>query len=294
MDKKRILSDFEDYLNAELRLAGISVSTYLVECRIYLEYLERNGQKVGSVTGSDLISFLVERQVSGISQRTIAKTISAVRSLFTFLVLDGTLAANPADLIETPRIPRKIPRVFSRQEIDELFSHFNISTPTGLRDRALFELIYSAGLRVSEAVNLSLDRVFLNEGMLHITGKGSKDRYSPLGEIAVMWLRRYLTEARPILARGNRVGYLFLNRRGQSLTRKGMWKRFKETADRAGLEGKIHTLRHSYATHMLAGGADLRSVQELLGHADIGTTQIYTHVGEKELKAYHDKYHPHA
>jgi integrase/recombinase XerD len=294
MDKRRILSDFEDYLNAELRLAGISVSTYLVECRIYLEYLERNEQKVESVTGSDLISFLVERQVSGISQRTIAKTISAVRSLFTFLVLEGTLAANPADLIETPRIPRKIPRVFSRQEIDKLFSHFNISTPAGLRDRALFELIYSAGLRVSEAVNLSPDRVFLNEGMLHITGKGSKDRYSPLGEIAVMWLRRYLAEARPILAKGNRVGYLFLNRRGQRLTRKGMWKRFKETAARAGLEGKIHTLRHSYATHMLAGGADLRSVQELLGHADIGTTQIYTHVGKKELKAYHDKYHPHA
>jgi integrase/recombinase XerD len=207
-------------------------------------------------------------------------------------LLEKIVDSNPAELIESPKIPRKIPRVFSQGEVDQFLGSIDTSTALGLRDRALFELIYSCGLRVSEAVDLTLGSLFLGDRALHVTGKGSKDRYTPLGEVAEYWLRRYLAEARPALATGGQDEHLFLSRRGKKLSRKGMWKRFNQILEKAGLQGKIHTLRHSFATHLLAGGADLRSVQELLGHADIGTTQIYTHVGQKELQSYHDRFHP--
>lgn len=292
MKKVRILTEFEDHLRAELRLADKTVAAYATEARHYVTHLAENGRSPEKAATGDIIDFLVARQLAGITQRTLAKSLSALRSLHRFLVLEGRRRDNPTEAIETPKIPRRIPRVFTGEEIERLLDSIDTRSPNGLRDRALFELIYSAGLRVSEAVDLTLDRVFPKEGMLHITGKGSKERYVPLGEVAEDWLRRYLSEARPALARGRRDAAVFLNTRGGSLGRKGMWKRFKSAAERAGLEGKIHTLRHSYATHLLGGGADLRSVQELLGHADISTTQIYTHVGKKELASYHERYHP--
>jgi integrase/recombinase XerD len=286
------LSEFEDHLTAELRLAQKTVQTYLFECRGYMRYLHSLGAAPETAQTSQVIDYLVERQLGGVSQRTVAKTLSALRSFHRYLVLDGRAAADPTDLIETPKVPRRIPRVFSREEIEMFLARIDLDSALGIRDRALFELIYSAGLRVSEAVELTMDRVFMKEGMLHVTGKGNKDRYIPLGEVAEAWLRRYLVEARPALAKNVRSAGVFLNRRGGNLSRKGMWKRFKEIAAAAGLEGKVHTLRHSFATHLLAGGADLRSVQELLGHSDISTTQIYTHVGKKELSRYHEQFHP--
>ena len=286
------LSGFEDHLTAELRLAQKTVEPYLFECRGYMRYLLSLGMTPIEVQASQVIDYLVDRQLGGVSQRTVAKTLGALRSFHRYLVLDGRGEADPTDLIETPKVPRRIPRVFSREEVEAFLARIDLASPLGLRDRALFELIYSAGLRVSEAVDLTMDRVFMKEGMLHVTGKGSKDRYIPLGEVAKTWLRRYFVEARPVLAKNGRSAGVFLNRRGGNLSRKGMWKRFKETAEAAGLAGKVHTLRHSFATHLLAGGADLRSVQELLGHSDISTTQIYTHVGKKELSRYHEQFHP--
>jgi len=241
---------------------------------------------------NQLIDYLLERKLDGLDERTIAKSLSAIRSFCRFLVSRGEAESNPADLIETPHVARRIPRVFSLEEVERLLACIDLRTAAGIRDRALFELIYSCGLRVSEAADLTLERLNFREAAVRVVGKGSRERWVPLGEVASSWLRRYLEESRPSLASRRSVAWVFLNHRGERLSRKGMWKRFKEIAARAGVDGKIHTLRHSYATHLLQGGADLRSVQELLGHADIMTTQIYTHVGREELRDYHRRYHP--
>ena len=279
-------------MTAELRLSRATRSVYSRELRLLLQYLEQEGHTLTAVSSSDLIEYLVWRQVEGLSARSAAKCLSSLRAFFLYLLREELIDGNPIEHIESPRLARNIPRVFSREEVDALLGSIGTDTPLGIRDRCLFELIYSCGLRVSEAVALSLNRVFLQEGVLRVVGKGGKERYVPLGEIAGEWLERYLHQARPVLVKGRRRKAVFINRLGNSLSRKGMWKRFKEITSRAALDGKLHTLRHSFATHLLSGGADLRAVQMLLGHADIGTTQIYTHVDEKELKGFHEQFHP--
>jgi integrase/recombinase XerD len=300
---RRILALFEDHLRAELRLSAETVSTYRTEVRIFLEFLGQKGLDLGegdpglgsgskSVDGSVVVEFFVWRQLQGVARKTLAKSLSALRCLFRFLASEGLIEGNPTELMESPKTNRRIPEVFTPQEVERCLAAIDPSTPLGLRDRTLFELIYSCGLRVSEAVGLGMDDLFLSEAALRVCGKGSKERYVPLGEEAEHWLRRYLNEVRPSLAAGGLVNAVFLGRRGKRLSRKGIWKRFGEILTKAGMKGKVHTLRHSFATHLLAGGADLRAVQQLLGHADIATTQIYTHVGQKELQRYHDRYHP--
>jgi integrase/recombinase XerD len=191
-----------------------------------------------------------------------------------------------------PRSSRRIPEVYTLEQVERILAAIDTTTPAGIRDRFLFELIYSCGLRVSEAVALTMDRIYLEASMLRVVGKGSKERLVPMGEQALLWMRRYLEESRPALLKDRKERALFINRSGGRLSRKGMWKRFKEVLALAGVEGKIHTLRHSFATHLLQGGADLRAVQSLLGHADIGTTQIYTHVDEGALHGQHRRFHP--
>ncbi len=234
----------------------------------------------------------MDRQLEGASRKTTAKSLSALRAFFAFLRREGRIRDNPAEDVETPRVARRIPEVFSREEVERLLAAIDLDTPGGVRDRFLFELIYSCGLRVSEAASMTLERIYKTEKFLRVLGKGGKERIVPIGELALEWLERYLSQARPALARGRRLASLFVNHLGGPLSRKGMWKRFKGYALEAGVAGKIHTLRHSFATHLLKGGADLRTVQVLLGHADIGTTQIYTHVEESELAEYHRLYHP--
>ena len=291
--RKDLLARYEDYLRAELRLSPHSIGTYGTECRIFMEWLGGEGINVLGVTSPNVVDYLVARQVDGIDQCTVSKILSSLRSFYRYCVLEGLTAANPAETVEMPRVKRKIPKVFTAEEIDTLLASCEADTSSGLRDRALFELMYSCGLRVSEAADMTLDQLYLKEGFLKIIGKGEKERVVPIGEHAVHWIRRYLDEGRPQLMKGKRKNsFVFLNRFGGRLSRKGMWKRFKELAGLAGVEGKVHTLRHSFATHLLKGGADLRAVQELLGHSDIGTTQIYTHLGKDDLKEYHHKYHP--
>jgi integrase/recombinase XerD len=283
---------FEDYLTSYLRLSPATVSTYVSEVRRLLTYLQEQNLPPAEVRSTDLVDYFIQRQLAGLSPRTAAKALSAVKAFFSFLKESGISAGNPAEMLESPRAARRIPEVFSVQDIETLLAAVDTSTPLGIRDRCLFELIYSGGLRVSEAAALTLNRLYPGEGLLRIAGKGDKERLVPLGEVALQWLKVYLTESRPRLVKPPPTAALFLNRRGKALSRKGIWKRFKETAVRAGLSGKVHTLRHSFATHLLGGGADLRAVQMLLGHADIGTTQVYTHVREKELKGYHARFHP--
>jgi integrase/recombinase XerD len=280
-------------MRVEMRLAVRSVHTYLTECRMFLANLEAQQRELSATTAQDIIEYLVARQIDGLDQRTISKILSSLRAFYNYCMLEKLHDTNPAQLVETPRIPKKLPAVFSREEVDVFLAAIDNTTPLGMRDRALFELIYSCGLRVSEAVDLKIEQLFLKEGIIKVLGKGGKERLVPIGEHATYWLIEYLGKARPkIGGHKTRQDYVFLNRWGRKLSRKGMWKRFKEIAGSAGIQGKIHTLRHSFATHMLKGGADLRSVQELLGHADIGTTQIYTHLEQDDLRKYHKRYHP--
>jgi integrase/recombinase XerD len=243
---------------------------------------------------SALLSSYLEcrRERDGLQARSTAKAISALRSFFKYLVQKGRRIDNPAALLERPRGSQRLPQTLSREAVDALLDRIKTVSPQGLRDRALFELVYSAGLRISEAAGLDLQDLFMKEGILRVRGKGDKERLCPFGGEALLWIRRYLEEARPVLAGKVRSGALFLGRGGKRLSRKGIWKNYAAHASALGVSSKVHTLRHSFATELLAGGADLRSVQELLGHADLSTTQIYTHVDHRLLKERVNRYRP--
>lgn len=286
---------FEDYLNIELRMAPNTVDTYMREVREFIFWLQKSHFMASTIEAESLSEYIIFRQSvdCSLSARTVSKILSTLKSYFEFIIQVGQRKDNPVRLLDMPRLAKHLPEVLTVDEVDLFLHEIDCSTISGLRDRALFELIYSCGLRVSEAVSLEVADIYFEEGLIKVTGKGSKERLIPLGERAEYWLKNYLIEARPGFCRpGKFTGALFLNRLGNGLSRKGMWKRFKETAERAGVSGKIHTLRHSFATHLLQGGADLRSVQELLGHSDISTTQIYTHLDNNDLHSAHKEFHP--
>jgi integrase/recombinase XerD len=229
---------------------------------------------------------------AALSRKTMARIVSSLHSFFRFLKLEEIREDDPSALIETPKQERSLPAVLSPEEIDRFLAAIDIDTPQGLRDRALFELIYSCGLRISEASSLSFDGLFLEERVIRVLGKRKKERLIPFGDDAALWLKRYLAEARPKLQKNLRSERVFLNHAGKGISRKGIWKRFDHTRQALGMDAKVHTFRHSFATHLLAGGADLRTVQELLGHSDISTTQIYTHIEPESLSEYHHEYFP--
>lgn len=287
-----LLSTYETYLRYQKGLSPRTVEEYVREAGFFDAYRTQQGWNWEAVGQIEIIAYLQNRRGGGAGPRTAARILSVLRNCFEFLVFRQVRQENPMDLVESPKLAPKTPEVFSLSEVEALLAAIPQDSPEGLRDRTLFELIYSAGLRVSEAVSLAVDRLYLTEGLVCVTGKGDKERFIPLGGQALEWLRKYLDEARPLLVKDRRVTAVFLNFRGGELGRKGIWKNFKQYAVKAGLEGKVHTLRHSFATHLLAGGADLRSVQELLGHVSINTTQIYTHVDQGELERQHSFYHP--
>lgn len=308
-----LVGEFADYLRSVEGLAELTVEAYAAEARRYLDHVAaRPAAPTPEPTAPDgaageVVAYLMARQGDGAGRGTLAKAISALRAWYRFLDAErpdaGTLAGrpgearNPAARVAPPRPGRRIPRVLSVAQVERFLAAIDTGSPAGIRDRALFELVYSAGLRVGEVVALDRARLYLAQACVRVLGKGSRERIVPLGEPAVAWLGRYLTEARPHLVRrgagrGAATDAAFLNQRGGRLSRKGIWKRFQEVCVGAGIDAKVHTLRHSFATHLLAGGADLRSVQELLGHADLATTQIYTHVESEQLHAEHRRYHP--
>ncbi len=287
-----LLARYGDYLRAELRLAPTSVDTYLREARGYLAYLAASERAGSEADSEDIAGYIGERR-SRVDQRTVSKCLSAIRSLHHFLVVDRVREDNPAEIVDMPKLRRRIPDVLSAPDVDRFLAAIEPETPLGLRDRALFELIYSCGLRVSEAVGLTRTSIVREEALVRVLGKGDKERLVPLGEVARKRMDDYLAVGRPRLLRSSRrTERLFVGRGGKALTRKGIWKRFKEIAAKAGLDAKVHTLRHSFATHLLQGGADLRTVQELLGHADISTTQVYTHLDKEDLRRLHNAHHP--
>jgi integrase/recombinase XerD len=288
---------YEDYLVVEEGLSPLTVKSYVHEITNLARELTALGYDPLTVEAPVLIDILTKRQTEGLDQRTVARILSTYRSFFEFLLKSGYREDNPAKRIDMPKVRQTIPQVFSVEEVNLFLSKIDITDIYGFRDRALFELIYSCGLRIQEASSLRCEDLFISEGLIRVRGKGGKVRLVPLGDEAKAWLSRYLSDIRPALALGCKRGTspsreVFLNNRGVGLSRKGIWKRFSEIRKLSGLDGKVHTFRHSFATHLLAGGADLRSVQELLGHADIGTTQIYTHLEQDQMREAHRLYHP--
>lgn len=295
---EQLVHRYVSQLLAVDRKARLTAQTYRISVEEFLHWLgtSRSDGDVVSVLSAlvvqDVMDYLIWRNTRDMEQLTVAKDVSALRSFGSFLVEQGIWKENLVQLVERPKVRRALPRVLSVEQVDALLAAIDTSDHLGLRDRALFELVYSCGLRISEVAGLLMANVHLQERLLIVLGKGSKERILPFGDEAHHWLSLWIQEGRPAILGSRQVAAVFVNYRGQPLSRKGIWKRFQELEALSGVTAKVHTLRHSFATHLLSGGADLRSVQELLGHSDLSTTQIYTHVENDELHLYHKEFFP--
>ncbi|WP_028322047.1 site-specific tyrosine recombinase XerD [Desulfatiglans anilini] len=293
MDAEQWIDRFLMQMELERGLSNHTIQAYARDLGRFNLYLRGRGLDLGGLTQDDLNAYLVDLG-RGLSFRSVARHVSAIRVFLKYLVRHGVISGNPARLLDLPKMRRKLPEILSLDEVDKLLAAPDGRSPKGLRDRAMLEVLYAAGLRVSELIQLRTFLVDLEGGFLRTMGKGSKERLVPLGVRAVEAVRGYLQGGRPSLRKGPNSPYLFLNMRGGRMSRQGFWKLIKQYGRQAGIKKEItpHVLRHSFASHLLEGGADLRSVQIMLGHADISTTQIYTHVTRERLKAVHEKHHP--
>ncbi len=293
MNLKETAGSYEDYLIGELNLSAATVEVYRRETGMFFDYIAEKGQSLPDISSGDIedyIKFRTEKDT--LSARTVSRIMSSLRSLFRFLQLEDVRKENPVTLLDMPKGSHTLPKVFSSSEIESFFAGIDMTKPAGIRDRALFEVIYSCGLRISEVADLRCSDIYEEEGLVRVFGKGSKERVVPLGEVSLYWIKKYMETGRKSLLKEKQSEYLFINCFGEKIGRKGIWKKFKEITRNADMEGKVHTLRHSFATHLLRNGADLRSVQEMLGHSDISTTQIYTHLNRSDLRRYYDENHP--
>ncbi len=294
---KKLIGDFIDYLSVERGLALNTLESYGRDLRQYSDFLEKGRfASIEQATRATIISYLLHLEKQGKATATIARRLAALKSFYQFLVREKILDRDPTANLESPKLEKRLPRVLSVKEVDQLLRQPNPVTPSGLRDRAMLELLYATGIRVSELVNLNLVDINLEMGYVRCTGKGSKERIVPLGSVAQRSVQEYLQRGRARLVKSAEEQSLFVNHHGRRLTRQGFWKIVKKYAANARIDKEItpHTLRHSFATHLLENGADLRSVQEMLGHADISTTQIYTHITKGRLKEVYAKTHPRA
>lgn len=290
-----LLARFTDYVALEQGLSPRTQEAYQRDLARFAEYAEAKGvQTPPDITARLLREYVYHLKDLGLSPASIRRNVSAVRSYFRFLTGDGLVARDPSERLETPKRWRSLPDVLSVEEVRQLLASPTLDDALVFRDRALLELAYGAGLRVSEWISLGVRDLLLEDGLVRVFGKGSKERLVPIGRSAIGAVAIYLRELRPKLEKGEGKGILFLNARGKPLTRMGAWKILRGHVERAGLTKHVspHTLRHSFATHLLEGGADLRAVQEMLGHVDIATTQIYTHVDREYLRQVHRSFHP--
>lgn len=290
-----MLDAFGDFLTLEQGASPRTIEAYRRDLERLAEYARAKGLAAPlDLTSRTLRDFVYELKDLGLSPASIRRGISAIRTYFRFLLAEGHVVRDPSERLETPKRWRTLPEVLSVEEVGKLLASPTLDDPLVFRDRAMLELAYGAGLRVSEWITLGLRDVMLDEGLVRVFGKGSKERLVPIGRSAIAAVAVYVRELRPRLEKGGGKGILFLNARGEPLTRMGAWKILRRHVERAGITKHVspHTLRHSFATHLLEGGADLRAVQEMLGHADISTTQIYTHVDREYLRTVHRQYHP--
>jgi integrase/recombinase XerD len=291
------LEQFRDYLALEAGNSRHTVESYVRDVRRLVTHAAGKGvARPDEVTAAQLREFVYALKDLGLAPTTIHRQISALRTYFRFLVGEGYLARNPSERIESPKRWRTLPTVLTQAETDRLLSAPTPEDPRGIRDRALLEFAYATGARVSELVGLTLQDILFEEGIARLFGKGAKQRLVPVGRRALGAVALYAREIRPTLDRGKGRGILFLNARGTPLSRVGAWGIITQAAKRAGISKRVtpHTLRHTFATHLLEGGADLRAVQEMLGHADLATTQLYTHVDREYLRSVHKQFHPRA
>jgi integrase/recombinase XerD len=291
-----LLDCFLEHLVVERGLAQNSLEAYRRDLTRYAAYLRGRRKRVIALDRAEVPRYLLALREAGLSPRSVARHLSAIRQFHRFLVREGHATEDPTSHLESPRPWRRLPTVLSCDEVDRLLAPREARTPQEFRDRAMLELLYASGLRVSELVGLRLADLNLAVGIVRVLGKGDKERLVPLGDAAAESLRTYLAHGRPRLEKRRPSPHLFLGRHGRGLTRQMFWQILKRYVRAAGITKSVspHTLRHSFATHLLERGADLRSVQLMLGHADIGTTQIYTHLSRAHLKAIYDKYHPRA
>ena len=290
-----LLDAFLNYLSVERGLSHNTIISYQEDINAYIGFLTASHIETFSLTKkNDITDFMLSQKDKGLSANSIARRLAAIKGFYRFLVRERILKADPSNLIDSPKLWKKIPQTLSANEVDALLSQPNIRSVQGIRDKAILETLYATGMRVSEAVNLKKDNVNLDVGFLRCIGKGNKERVIPVGKKAINSIKRYLKESRPQQLKNKESDSLFLNRFGKKISRQSLWKIIKRYAKEARIKKPIrpHILRHSFATHLLERGADLRSVQEMLGHADISTTQIYTHISKERLKAIHRMFHP--
>ena len=283
------------YLRDVRRMSANTVSSYARDLAALAGYAEQQQRSIESLDRRDLEAFARALMTRGLAPRSVARAIACVRGLYKFLLVEKCVAADPAEDLRAPRAWPALPKYLDLDEVDRLLAQPDTSTPRGVRDKALIELLYATGLRVTELLSLKAADINLAAGYLTCIGKGDKERIVPLGESAADWVRRYIAEARPALLKRKKSNWLFVNAKGGTqLSRVGFWKVLKEYGIRAGVSRDLspHVLRHSFATHLLDRGADLRAIQMMLGHADLSTTQIYTHVLEARLRTVYDKFHP--
>lgn len=292
--KSAAVQRYLDYLLAERGLSRNTVAAYAGDLARLSAFLK--GKRVESARGEELRRMMQQFRIEGGSARSVARWLAAVRGFYRFLEEEGNLKRNPTRGLEAPRNWRSLPKALTTDEVEALLATPRAGDARGIRDTAMIELLYATGLRVSELVGLRLADLQLDAAYLRCWGKGEKERVVPLGGEADASLQRYLAQARPVLLKGTRSEFVFINHRGRPLTRQGFWKILREYGVKAGIASPLspHVLRHSFATHLLENGADLRSLQILLGHADISTTQIYTLVNRERLKRVHDQFHPRA
>lgn len=298
MNSGSALDAYLTHLTVERRLARNSIESYARDLNGLAGFATQHGKSVEALTRVELEGHVRDLMAEGRSPRSVARAVACYRGFYRFLAIDGRLAVNPADDLRPPRAWKVLPRYLAVEEVDRLIEQPVVSTPRGLRDRALIELLYATGMRVSELLSVRPADVNLEASYLTCSGKGSKQRIVPIGDEAADWVRRYLREARPALLGKRSSPRLFVNAKGggPGLTRVGFWKILKGYARQAGLTRELspHMLRHSFATHLLERGADLRAIQMMLGHADLSTTQIYTHVLEQRMRSIYDRFHPRA
>jgi integrase/recombinase XerD len=290
-----LLDEFGDALWLEDGLARNTLESYRRDLRQLAAWLrDTRARNLLTANHADLLGYLASRFQARARASSTARVLSSVKRFYQFALREGKVEVDPTLDIDAPKRSRSLPKSLTETDVESLLAAPNLELPLGLRDRAMLELLYASGLRVSELVTLSVAQLSQDMGVVRILGKGSKERLVPVGEIALDWVRRYVKEARPVLLRGRQCHALFVTSRAQAMTRQAFWHLIKRYAVQAGIRPTIspHTLRHAFATHLLNHGADLRVVQLLLGHADISTTQIYTHVARERLKQLHAKHHP--
>ena len=292
MSSTDLIDQFLDAVWVEQGLSKNTLSAYSSDLRIFAKWL--SGKSMLDVDKGDLSSFLATRYAAGIGNRSTARILSSLRRFYGYYIRENSLIIDPTLLIESPHIGRPLPISLSELDVELLLNAPEVTNTNGFRDKTMLEVLYATGLRVSELVGLKFEQISFRQGVVRIIGKGNKERLVPVGEEAMSWLEAYMIQARKKLLGERQCDYLFVTNRGDGMTRQAFWHIIKRHAKKAGISKVLspHTLRHAFATHLLNHGADLRVVQLLLGHADLSTTQIYTHIARERLKELHSKFHP--